>query len=166
MGPEGVYLTHPDPEIRAFTARYLIDLVNFCGDIGGRVLVFGSPQQRNISRDVTYNQAFGFAREIFEKALPACEKRGVTICMEQLTHWETNFCYTPEQTVERLGHSHPNFQLLSDTKAMSYPEDDRPTVIGICRYLRHYHATTPTFTAPVGEMWILSPYSVPARHPI
>ena len=150
VGPEGVYLTHPEPETRAFTAKYLTDLVNFCGDIGGKVLVFGSPQQRNIGRNVTYNQAFGYAREIFEAALPACEKRGVTICMEQLTHWETNFCYTPEQTVELIeAINHPNFQLLLDTKAMSFLEEDRPTVIRkYARYLRHYHANDPNYHGP------------------
>lgn len=150
VGPEGVHLTHPDPDIRAFTAKYLVDLVNFCGDLGGKVLVFGSPRQRNVGRDVTYNQAFGYAREVFEKALPVCEERGVTICMEQLTHWETNFCYTPEQTVELIeAINHPNFQLLLDTKAMSFLEEDRPAVIQkYARYLRHYHANDPNLNGP------------------
>lgn len=150
VGPEGVHLTHPDPDIRAFTAKYMIDLVRFCGDVGGKVLVFGSPRQRNVGRDVTYNQAFGYAREVFEKALPACEQCGVTICMEQLTHWETNFCYTPEQAVELIeAVNHPNFQLLLDTKAMSFLEEDRATTIQkYGRYLRHYHANDTNFHGP------------------
>lgn len=150
VGPEGVHLTSPDPEVRKFTAKYMVDLVNFCGDIGGKIIVFGSPRQRNVGRDVTYNQAFGFAREVFESALPTCEKREVTICMEQLTHWETNFCYTPEQTVELIETiNHPNFRLVLDTKAMSFLEDDRPTVIRkYGRYLRHYHANDANLHGP------------------
>lgn len=150
VGPEGVHLTDPDPDVRAFTAKYLIDLVNFCGDVGGKVLIFGSPKQRNVGRDVTYNQAFDYARAIFENAMPVCEKRDVVICMEQLTHWETNFCHTPEQTIELIDAvDHPNFQLLLDTKAMSFLEEDRPAVIRkYGKYLRHYHANDANLKGP------------------
>ncbi len=150
VGPDGVHLTSPDADVRAFTSKYLGDLINFCGDVGGKVLIFGSPKQRNIARDLTYNQGFDFAREIFESAMPLCEQRGVTICMEQLTHWETNFCYTPEQTVELIeAVNHPNFQLLLDTKAMSFLEEDRPAVIRkYAKYLKHYHANDKNLKGP------------------
>ncbi len=150
VGPEGVYLTHPDQSVRDFTEQYLIDLVRFCGDIGGKVLIFGSPFQRNVMRDVTYNQAFGYAKEVFEKSMPACEEHGVTICMEQLTHWETNFCQTVEETVELIDAvGHPNFQLLLDTKAMAFQKEDRPTLIRkYGKYLRHYHANDANMNGP------------------
>ncbi len=150
VGPEGVHLTHPDPEVRDFTARYLVDLVNFCGDVGGKVLIFGSPKQRNVGRDVTYNQAFGYAKEVFGKALPVCEARGVTICMEQLTHFETNFCQTVDETVELIeAVDHPNFQLLLDTKAMAYQSEDRASLIRRCApHLRHYHANDTNLNGP------------------
>jgi sugar phosphate isomerase/epimerase len=150
VGPEGVHLTHPDPEVRAFTTRYLVDLVNFCGDVGGKVLIFGSPKQRNVGRDTTYNQAFGYARGVFEQALPACEARGVTICMEQLTHFETNFCQTVDETLELIeAIDHPNFQLLLDTKAMAYQSEDRAALIRRCApHLRHYHANDTNLNGP------------------
>lgn len=150
VGPEGVYLTHPDPKVRAFTAEYLRELVRFCGEIGGKVIVFGSPKQRNVMRDVTYNQAFGYAREVFESAMPACEQYGVTICMEQLTHLETNFCQTAEETVELIDAiNHPNFQLLLDTKAMAFQKEDRATLIRkYAKYLRHYHANDENLHGP------------------
>jgi sugar phosphate isomerase/epimerase len=150
VGPEGVYLTHPDPAVRDFTTQYLVDLVQFCGDVGGKIIVFGSPKQRNVGRDVTYNQAFDYAREVFEKAMPACEARGVTICMEQLTHWETNFCQTVEETVELIDAvNHPRFQLLLDTKAMAFQKEDRATLIRkYAKYLKHYHANDENLNGP------------------
>lgn len=150
VGPQGVHLTHPDPEVRTFTAQYLVNLIEFCGDIGGKVLIFGSPKQRNVGRDVTYNQAFDYARGIFEQALPACERRGVTICMEQLTHFETNFCQTVEETVELIdAFGHPNFQLLLDTKAMAFQTKSRPELIReYGKYLRHYHANDENLNGP------------------
>jgi sugar phosphate isomerase/epimerase len=150
VGPEGVYLTHPDVAVRDFTAQYLVDLVHFCGDIGGKVIVFGSPKQRNVGRDVTYNQAFDYARGIFERAMPACEARGVTICMEQLTHLETNFCQTVAETVELIDAvGHPNFQLLLDTKAMAFQAEKRPELIRkYAPYLKHYHANDENLNGP------------------
>ncbi len=150
VGPEGVHLTNPDKAVRDFTAQYMIDLVRFCGDIGGKVIIFGSPKQRNVGRDVTYNQALDYACDIFGKAMPACEEYGVTICMEQLTHWETNFCQTPAETAELIDRiNHPNFQLLLDVKAMSFLQKDRPEVIReYAKYLKHFHANDANLNGP------------------
>lgn len=150
VGPKNVYLTHPDPTVRKFTAEYMKELVNFCADIGGKIIVFGSPKQRNVMRDVTYNQAFEYAKEIFTQALPLCEKRDVTICMEQLTHWETNFCHTVEETVELIeAINHPNFRLILDTKAMAFLQEPREVIIKkYAKYLRHYHANDENLLGP------------------
>ena len=46
--PEGLYINHPDAGIRKKTQSYLKALIDLCGDLGGKVLVHGSPQQRTI----------------------------------------------------------------------------------------------------------------------
>src|SRR5262245_33906743 len=46
--PEGLHLTHPDAKLRKRTAKYFCDLVDFCGDIEGKVMVVGSPKQRSL----------------------------------------------------------------------------------------------------------------------
>jgi len=150
VGPENVYLTHPDPEIRNYTAHYLKELAHFCADIGGKIIVFGSPKQRNVMRDISYNQAFNYACEVFSQAMSVCEKRDVTICMEQLTHWETNFCHTVEETIELIeAINHPKFQLLLDTKAMAFLQEPREVVIRKCaKYLKHYHANDENLLGP------------------
>jgi sugar phosphate isomerase/epimerase len=150
VGPEGVHLTHPDDSIRAFTRQYLTDLVHFCGDIGGKIIVFGSPKQRNVEPQVTYQQAFDYAREAFEATMPACEARGVTICMEPLTHLETNFCQSAEETVRLIDAvGHPNYQLILDTKAMTFEPEGRAAVIRkYAKYLRHYHANDENMEGP------------------
>jgi sugar phosphate isomerase/epimerase len=150
VGPEGVHLTHPDASVRQFTSQYMKDLVHFCGDIGGEVIIFGSPKQRNIEAGVTYDQAFDYAREIMSEAMPTCEERGVTICMEPLTHLETNFLQSAEETVKLIDAvQHPNFQLILDTKAMTFEDDDRATLIR--RYadkMKHYHANDENLNGP------------------
>src|SRR5215467_7976579 len=42
--PEGLYINHPDVAIRSKTARYFCDLVEFCADLGGKIMVAGSPK--------------------------------------------------------------------------------------------------------------------------
>lgn len=150
VGPEGVYLTHPDKAVRDFTAQYLIDLVHFCGDLGGKVIIFGSPKQRNVMEGVSYDQAFGFAREVFERALPTCAERGVTICMEPLTHLETNFCQSAAETVRLIeAVNHPNFQLILDTKAMTFEPEGRPALIRkYAPLMKHYHANDENLHGP------------------
>ncbi len=150
VGPSGVHLTSPDESVRKFTSQYLRDLTHCCADMGGTIMVLGSPKQRNVGRDVTYNQAFGYARGIIEEVVPVLEERGVTLCMEQLTHMETNFCQTVEETVELIDAvAHPNFQLILDTKALAFQVDDRPTLLKrYAKYLRHYHANDVNLEGP------------------
>ncbi|GMW01055.1 MAG: hypothetical protein AMXMBFR84_21920 [Candidatus Hydrogenedentota bacterium] len=150
VGPDGLHINSPDKSVREKTAQYLIDLAHFCGDVGGKVMIFGSPKQRNIHDSLTYDQAFDYTVEAFEKALPTCEARGVTICMEPLSRNETNFCQTAEETVgliERI--NHPNFRLLLDTKAMTDDKEDRPVLIKkFARHLAHYHANDANLEGP------------------
>jgi len=150
VGPEGIHLTHPDQAVRDRTAQYVVDLANFCGDVGGKVMVFGSPKQRSVDESITYEQAFENAVGVFEKALPTCAERGVTICMEPLTHLETNFCTTAEETVRLIDRiNHPNFRLILDTKAMKFEKDDRATLIRrYAKYLAHYHANDENLNGP------------------
>lgn len=150
VGPDGIYLTHPDKEVRDRTTQYLIDLANFCGDVGGKVMIFGSPKQRSVMDGVTYEQAFGYAVEVFSKALPTCEKRGVTICMEPLTHLETNFCISADETVKLIESvAHPNFRLLLDTKAMTFEKESRAALIRKhAKHLAHYHANDENLNGP------------------
>ena len=51
---EGYYLTSPEADVRQRTAGYVGELARFCRDLGGKVLVLGSPQQRNLLPGVTH----------------------------------------------------------------------------------------------------------------
>src|SRR5918992_2368194 len=45
---EGFYLTSPDTAVRARTADYLVALAETAADLGGDLMVFGSPKQRSL----------------------------------------------------------------------------------------------------------------------
>ncbi len=69
---EGCYLTSPDPTVRRHTAEYLRSLAEVCADLGGKVLVLGSPKQRNLLPGVSYDDAEAYAVEVLHQAIPAC----------------------------------------------------------------------------------------------
>lgn len=116
--PEGLYLNHPDEAIRLATQRYLCDLIRFCGDIGGRVTVVGSPKQRNVLPGQTYEATWDRTKAVFEACLPVAEACGVTICMEPLDRAQTNFVNTPAEAarmVREIDHAH--FRMIVDVRA-------------------------------------------------
>ena len=74
MKPPGLSITHPDAGIRTETARYFVELVGLCADLGGKVMVIGSPKQRNLLPGVKRDQAMGYAAEVFTPSSGARSK--------------------------------------------------------------------------------------------
>jgi len=120
---EGMHLNHPDKAVRMRTSRYLCDLVNFCGDLGGRILVFGSPKQRMALDGVSMQQAWEWAAETFRDAVKSAEERDVTICFEPLSPAETNFINTAAEAVRFARQfQSPAMKIILDVKAMCSEE--------------------------------------------
>src|SRR5256885_10553753 len=88
---DGMYLNHCEQAVRDRSAHYLRELVQFCADLGGEIIVVGSPKQRNIPDGATNEQAWGWARETFAPSVEAAEDQGITLCLEPLAPTETNF---------------------------------------------------------------------------
>ncbi|HZE98362.1 MAG TPA: sugar phosphate isomerase/epimerase family protein [Planctomycetota bacterium] len=156
VSPEGLYVTTPDDAVRNRTADYFVDLVRFCADLGGELMVIGSPKQRNLLPGITKERALDYAAEVFSRALPEAARRGVTLAIEPLTPRETTFIHTAAdgiELIEKIGH--PNFRLHLDVKAMSGSESQPiPDVIkASAKYLHHFHANDPNLLGPgMGEV--------------
>jgi sugar phosphate isomerase/epimerase len=117
---QGYYLTSPDESVRRATAEYIGELARLCRDLGGRILVFGSPQQRNVLPGVTMDQAMSFAAEVFRAAMPILEQCDVVLAVEPLAPAEGNFLNRAADAVRLIGMvDHPNCRLHLDCKAMS-----------------------------------------------
>src|SRR3989440_9757756 len=98
--PEGLYINHPESSIRGRTARYFCDLVDFCADLGGKVMVVGSPKQRNVMSGVSSEQALDWAEITFQPAIAQAEARDVTVCLEPLAPAETNLINTAAEAIQ------------------------------------------------------------------
>lgn len=152
---EGFYMTSPDAEVRHKTAAYFGQLSRLCADLGGRVMVCGSPQQRNLLPGVSHAQAMEYAAEVFREAAPAFERDNVVLALEPLAPSETDFMQTADQAVElaeMIGSSHVRLHL--DCKAMSSEAVPIPELIRRHHaMLAHFHVNDPNLQGPgFGEL--------------
>lgn len=116
---EGLQLTSPDAAVRQGTADYLVELARCCRDLGGEVLVHGSPAQRRLPPGATTEQAAEYAIDTFRRAQDGIAAAGVKLCLEPLSPPEADFintCAEANAILARL--DHPNFTLHLDVKAM------------------------------------------------
>ena len=148
--PEGLYINHPESSIRTRTARYFCDLVDFCADLGGKVMVVGSPKQRNRMSDVSPEQATEWAVETFRDAVAQAEQRQVTICFEPLAPAETNFINTAREAIEFVQRlPSPSFQIILDVKAMCSESKPVPQLIRESwPRFAHFHANDKNLKGP------------------
>lgn len=147
---EGLHLTHPDAAVRARTGRYLMDLADCCADLGGRVIVFGSPRQRSRLPGVDAAQAWDFAIATFRDAVRRAEDRGVTFCFEPLSPAETDFINTAAEAVRFAGQfASPAMQVILDVKAMSSEATPIPELIRAhWPQMAHFHANDRNLKGP------------------
>ena len=151
---EGLHLTTADAGVRSNTAEYIAELGRACADLGGDVLVFGSPQQRDLEAGMSREQGMANAAEVFRKAMPVLSDRNVKLCMEPLTPKETNFITTCADAVELMGLvDHPNFILHQDVKAMLSESDSIPDLIRRhANVTGHFHVNDSNLLGPgMGE---------------
>ncbi len=146
VGPEGLHITDPDAAVRQRTTEYLKALMHFCADVGGRVLVFGSPNQRNLRPGVSREQARAWLIESFSAALPVAEAAGVTLCLEPLPPPECTFIQTTREALDVITTiGHPNLRLILDVKSMAGEQqltgEPIPTIIRrVAPYVAHVQA--------------------------
>jgi len=152
----GLCLTSADPAVRRATAAYLVELGDACADLGGYILVFGSPAQRSLPPGTSREEGFDRAAEVLRECLPALADRGVKLCLEPLTPKETNFLNTCADAVELIDRVvgpdsrwRSHLLLHQDVKAMLTERDPIPELIA--RYANrvgHFHANDGNLLGP------------------
>ncbi len=151
---EGFHLTTNDAGVRAATADYLCELARLCADLGGNVMVFGSPGQRNRG-EITKEQADKNALDVFEKVAVALNEFDVTLALEPLGPEEGDYLLTADETVDLIeAINSPRIRLHLDVKAMSTESKPIPEIIQAhARHLEHFHANDPNRRGPgMGEV--------------
>jgi sugar phosphate isomerase/epimerase len=98
--PEGLSLTDPDAAVRGRTIDVMIRLIGLCAELGGAVLVHGSPAQRQIAPGETHAVALTRVRDGLAQAATAAAKAGVTYCIEPLSRGQTSLVNTVAEAAD------------------------------------------------------------------
>ena len=75
---EGFHLTSPDAAVRKRTGEYLAELARAAADLGGDILVLGSPFQRNVPPGATRAAGRGLRRST--RSATACRRWSGPAC--------------------------------------------------------------------------------------
>ncbi len=139
----GYHLTAADAQVRHKTAEYFGELARFCGDLGGKVMVLGSPRAAQPGPRHDEGRGDEIRRGGASRAAPAWEKAGVVLALEPLAAVETNFLTTAAEAMELVALvGSPRCRLHLDCKAMAASES-APIPDVIRKYRNdfvHFHA--------------------------
>jgi sugar phosphate isomerase/epimerase len=150
-----LHLTTADGATWQRTRDYLAVLLDLCSDLGGKVLVLGSPKQRDILEGQTPEGAWQRAVELLRSVMDQAGKQGLTICFEPLSPAETNFINTVAEGMKMVRQiDHPSFKIHLDVKAMCSEAQPVPAIIRSVEVedIGHFHVNDTNLYGPgMGE---------------
>jgi len=112
--PKGLHFTTPDAAVRQKTIAYLDELIDFCGDLGGHCMIFGSPKQRN-TRGISVEEANKYFAEGLARVADHAQERDVMILVEHLGSGATDVVNTMAEASELAKDvNHPAIQIMFD----------------------------------------------------
>src|SRR6202030_1235763 len=123
--PDGLSLTDPDKAVRARTLEVMTHLIGLCAELGGAVLVHGSPKQRQIASGETHIVALARLRDALAQVALSAARVGVIYCIEPLSRQETALVNTVAEAADLVRSiDHPNLKTMIDCSAAGLTETD------------------------------------------
>jgi len=121
--PDGLSLTDPDATRRARTLEVMKRLTGLCAELGGAVMVHGSPKQRQIAPGETPAIALARLQDGLAQVATAAATNGVTYCIEPLSSHETPLVNTVAQAAALVrAVDHPHLRTMIDCSAAGLSE--------------------------------------------
>lgn len=112
--PKGLHFTTPDEAVRKESVAYLDALIDFCGDLEGEVMIFGSPNQRN-TKDISIEEAKKYFADGLAAVADHAQARSVQILIESLDTSQTDVVNTLAEAMEIVAKvDHPAIQTMFD----------------------------------------------------
>ena len=127
VAPKGLSITAPDAAVRRRTVEVMRHLIDLCADLGGSIMVHGSPGQRKVGPGDTLDAAWGRARDCWAQVSEHAGAAGVTYCIEPLSKTETQLVNTLEEAARMVGEiGHPAMRSMIDTCSAARTESLSP----------------------------------------
>jgi D-psicose/D-tagatose/L-ribulose 3-epimerase len=138
--PKWLHLTTADQDIRRKSWDYFLKLIDFCADLGGGVMVLGSPKQR-ASQGNTKTEAIRNLREGLARVAPHAAERGCVIAIEDLPGKDTDVVNTLQEAVEIVRDLRsPAVQTMFDFHNTTDEHEPLDALVRrYFKYIRHVH---------------------------
>lgn len=125
VAPEGLSITSDDPAVAEKTHSFLQHLIHACVELGGKVLVHGSPVQRQLAHAISPEAGRASAYACLAKVASWAEDAGVTYCLEPLSPEQTDYINTVADAVEVIDSiGSPGLKTMIDTASAGVSEDE------------------------------------------
>ena len=135
--PKGLHFTTPDVAVRRKTIAYFNELIDFCGDLEGEVMIFGSPKQRN-TQGIPVERANQYFAESLTKVADHARQRGIKILIEPLGHRVTDVVNTLAEALELAQQvNHPAVDIMFDFNNTG--DETEPYDVLLRKYYKHIH---------------------------
>ena len=121
--PAGLSVTDPDIAVRRRTFDVVKRLIALCAELGGSVLVHGSPKQRAVAPGDTLATARNRLADFLAEVADVAAQHGVVYCIEPLSPKETNLVNTVAEAtaiVREIGR--PSLRTMIDCSAAGNSE--------------------------------------------
>lgn len=157
LKPAGLHINAPDATLRKKTEEYVEALIDLCADLGGEIMVWGSPKQRQVLAPFNWSDAYKHLVDALQRLGAKAHAKKVTICFEPLGPKDNcnliNTMGEGTRLVEDV--KSPGVKLHLDVKAMN--TEGRPIAETLRmeggKHLWHFHANDPNLRGPgMGEM--------------
>ncbi|KWT91052.1 sugar phosphate isomerase/epimerase family protein [Candidatus Magnetominusculus xianensis] len=146
---------------RSSAIDYLTKMMDLCRDLGGEVMVFGSPANRKIE-GLNSDEAMAVAVDFFHELGTLAGDRGVYFCIEPLGKTETNFINTvldADELIKKAGNP-AGLGLHVDIKALiDEAEINAPYITDAFSRAKHVHVNDPELMPP-GSMGFDSAHKI------
>jgi D-psicose/D-tagatose/L-ribulose 3-epimerase len=115
VSPKGLHVTTPDKALRERSWTHIRNLVDLCADLGGGVMVFGSPKQRETTGGLGREEATRNFVEGLAGVAPHAGERGVIILIEALPANQCDVVTTLDEAAALVRQiAHPAIQTMFD----------------------------------------------------
>lgn len=157
LKPAGMSWVTSDKALREKTVSYFEALIDLCADLGGNVMVLGSPKARQVAPGESWLSVWNRAVDVLGRLAAKAAAKRIVIALEPLTPKDNcNFINTAAEgslLVQQI--NSPGLKLHLDVKAMT--GEVRPVAETIRLEggvnLAHFHANDPNLRGPgMGEM--------------
>jgi D-psicose/D-tagatose/L-ribulose 3-epimerase len=150
--PRSLRLTGPEVDWKQVEA-YLELALRRAGQLGAKVIVFGSGGSRQVPEGFALEEAWVQLVHLLRLTEPIAAKNGVTIVIEPLNAKETNIIHTGSEgfALAKLV-DRPHIRLLLDLYHMALMKEDYGIAVTARDYVRHAHFAKPEGRSYPSEM--------------